>query len=63
MLAWQSHLACPPTTWHCELGPQGDGMQGLTGSFITGSSGLAGNGPQRTKGSPVSSLGQLQIGL
>jgi hypothetical protein len=25
------HWACPETTWHCELGPHGDGVQGLGG--------------------------------
>jgi hypothetical protein len=27
----QPHWACPETTWHCELGPHGDGVQGLGG--------------------------------
>lgn len=43
--------------------PQGEGTQGLDGSWITGSCGRAGKGWQRTNGSPVRSLGQLQIGL
>lgn len=29
--ATQPHWACPETTWHCELGPQGDGVHGLGG--------------------------------
>ena len=28
----QEHCACPDTTWHCELAPQGGGLQGLGGS-------------------------------
>ena len=43
--------------------PHGEGMQGLGRSSITGSCGRGGKGWQRTNGSPVSSLGQLQIGL
>jgi hypothetical protein len=31
MLGIQPHWACPKTTWHCELGPQGVGVQGLGG--------------------------------
>ena len=31
MLGIQPHWACPETTWHCELGPQGVGVQGLGG--------------------------------
>jgi hypothetical protein len=47
-----------PFTWHCELGPQGDGTHGLpTGS---GSANMAW---QRTNGSPVMLGRQLHIGL
>lgn len=38
-------------------------MHGLDGSSITGCCGRTGKGWQRTNGSPVRSLGQLQIGL
>ena len=32
MLAKQPHWACPATTVHCELGPQGCGLHGFGGS-------------------------------
>jgi len=32
MFVKQEHCACPETTWHCEFGPQGGGLQGLGGS-------------------------------
>jgi hypothetical protein len=31
ILGRQPHWACPERTWHCELGPHGDGVHGLGG--------------------------------
>jgi len=65
----QEHCACPDTTWHCELAPQGGGLQGLGGSGDGLPSSTTGLGTglgimrQPVKGSPVYPDGQTQMGL
>lgn len=50
--------ACLFTTWHTELSPHGEGLQGSVSSKI-GSSGAS---MHLKNGSPVVNGGQLQIG-
>jgi hypothetical protein len=40
-LTKQEHEGTPPTSLHCELGPQGLGTQGLTTTGVGGSTGGA----------------------
>ena len=44
ILGRQPHWACPETTWHCELGPQGVGVQGFDGIGRNVPSSIAGLG-------------------
>ena len=48
--ATHPHWACPDTTWHCELGPQGVGVQGLSGMGRNVPSSTDGLGMGATKG-------------
>jgi hypothetical protein len=59
----QEQDGTPPASLHSEFGPQGDGTQGLTGSWNTGGGGGGGGCVHLTNGSPIRPAGQLQMGL
>ena len=59
ILARQAHWACPETTEHCALAPQGGGLQGFGGRGSTSTGSGIGGGTGARKGNPISTHATL----